>query len=80
MDSIIKYNRKTVDGVWVLDIDAVWEIMYIWYNTEVSLAEPKQRIAKSVPKEVKAYFYKINCVKTCDTINKQNYPDYETIN
>lgn len=67
----MKNNRITADGVMVSETDLVYEILYHYYNAEVSLAEPHQTESKNVPLQYPVWRFKLACQKRCWKLNSQ---------
>lgn len=57
--------RQTEDNIWVTESEMVWEIMYRYFNGEVSRAEPEARSAKEIPFKYKIWKHRGNCQAQC---------------
>lgn len=65
-------HRITEEGYWVEDGEAVYEILYHYYNAETSLAEPHLTEARKVPTGYKIFKNKNVCHFACVQINRKN--------
>lgn len=70
-------TRLTEDGQMVYAHTKVWEVVWRYLNTEISIAEPESREAGEIPDAVPIYFFKRQCQIKCAQLNKP--PAYEII-
>jgi hypothetical protein len=59
----------------VLPEDEVWEVMYRYYNAEVSVPEPERRQAGEIPKGVKIWKSFEACKSECRRLNTRKERD-----
>ena len=64
----------TQEGYEVEDNEPVYEILYKWYNPEVSMAEPYLTVVEKVPKDFKMWKHKNGCLGYCIYLNRKNHP------
>lgn len=63
--------RITEDNHTVKGNELVYEIMYRYYNPEVSLPEPEQRAVRLIPEDRPIWLHRQNCQIECDRIIKR---------
>lgn len=63
--------RITADNVRVMPGDKVFEIVYRYYNAEISLAEPSGNVCRNVPEKFKVWKHLSNCRMECRRLNQQ---------
>ncbi|HRP30505.1 MAG TPA: hypothetical protein PKV73_01370 [Agriterribacter sp.] len=63
--------RLTEDGVYVLEGEFVWEIVYRYYNFECSLPEAETREVREIPSWARIWKHKSNCLKECAILEEK---------
>jgi len=72
--------RITEEGYQVEENEFVYEIMYRYYNEEVSLPEPDGKLARQVPMGLKVWKSELECRKACkERLRKESYYLYAAI-
>lgn len=65
-------RRETEDYFVVTFGEKVYEILWVYYNAEISIAEPHETTNGNVPEPWPIWLKKNNCQRECDKLNEEN--------